>query len=101
MMDITRCGLDIAKQVFQVHMVNERGGVRGRKTLARARTGVLRAVGGEAAAAFDGGTPRGPLEIRLTFWFESRPAMDLKVSTTRTMTFGRLCVIRRGWCCTA
>jgi transposase len=36
-MDITRCGLDIAKQVFQVHMANERGVVRGRKTLPRAR----------------------------------------------------------------
>jgi transposase len=37
MMDITRCGLDIAKQVFQVHLVNERGAVKGRKTLPRAR----------------------------------------------------------------
>ena len=44
MMDITRCGLDIAKQVFQVHLVNERGAVKGRKTLPRAGTGVLRAV---------------------------------------------------------
>src|ERR1700693_2477864 len=37
MMDITRCGLDIAKQVFQVHLVNGRGAVKGRKTLPRAR----------------------------------------------------------------
>src|SRR5690242_18849562 len=36
-MKVTRCGLDIAKQVFQVHAVDERGAVRGRKTLARAK----------------------------------------------------------------
>jgi transposase len=36
-MKFTHCGLDIAKQVFQVHGVNERGVVKGRKTLARAR----------------------------------------------------------------
>src|SRR3984893_114113 len=36
-MKFTRCGLDIAKQVFQVHGVNERGAVKGRKTLARAK----------------------------------------------------------------
>ncbi len=34
-MKFTRCGLDIAKQVFQVHGVNEHGRVEGRKTLAR------------------------------------------------------------------
>jgi hypothetical protein len=43
MMDITRGGLDIAKQVFQVHLVNERGAVKGRKTLPRARVLVTRA----------------------------------------------------------
>ena len=32
-MKFTRCGLDIAKQVFQVHGVNEHGVVQGRKTL--------------------------------------------------------------------
>ena len=37
MMDITRCRLDIAKQVIQVHLVNERGRLRVRKTLPRAR----------------------------------------------------------------
>lgn len=36
-MNFTRCGLDIAKQVFQVHGVNEHGVVKGRKTLPRAR----------------------------------------------------------------
>jgi transposase len=36
-MKFTRCGLDIAKQVFQVHGVNERGAVKGRKRLARAK----------------------------------------------------------------
>lgn len=36
-MNITRCGLDIAKQVFQVHGVNERGAVKGRKTLTRGK----------------------------------------------------------------
>ena len=36
-MKFTRCGLDIAKQVFQVHGVNEHGVVRGRKTLPRAK----------------------------------------------------------------
>jgi transposase len=36
-MKFTRCGLDIAKQVFQVHGVNEQGAVKGRKTLARAK----------------------------------------------------------------
>ncbi len=36
-MNFTRCGLDIAKQVFQVHGVNEHGVVKGRKTLARAK----------------------------------------------------------------
>lgn len=40
-MNFTRCGLDIAKQVFQVHGVNEHGIVhgivKGRKTLARAK----------------------------------------------------------------
>lgn len=34
-MKLTRCGLDIAKQVFQVHGVNERGVVQVRKTLPR------------------------------------------------------------------
>ena len=36
-MKFTRCGLDIAKQVFQVHGVNEHGVVRGRKRLPRAK----------------------------------------------------------------
>jgi transposase len=36
-MKFTRCGLDIAKQVFQVHGVNEHGVVKGRKTLPRAK----------------------------------------------------------------
>lgn len=36
-MKFTRCGLDIAKQVFQVHGVNEHGVVKGRKTLGRAK----------------------------------------------------------------
>jgi hypothetical protein len=54
---------------------------------------------GEATAAFEG--PHGPLEIRLTFWFESRRAMDSKVSTTRTMRLARLCVTLRWWCCAA
>jgi transposase len=36
-MKFTRCGLDIAKQVFQVHGVNEHGVVKGRKTLARGK----------------------------------------------------------------
>ena len=36
-MNITRCGLDIAKQVFQVHGVNERGAVKGRKALIRGK----------------------------------------------------------------
>jgi transposase len=36
-MKFTRCGLDIAKQVFQVHGVNERGAVKGRKKLARTK----------------------------------------------------------------
>jgi transposase len=36
-MKFTRCGLDIAKQVFQVHGVNEHGVMKGRKTLARAK----------------------------------------------------------------
>lgn len=36
-MKFTRCGLDIAKQVFQVHGVNEHGVVRVRRTLQRAR----------------------------------------------------------------
>jgi transposase len=36
-MNITRCGLDIAKQVFQVHGVNEHGVVKGRRTLPRAK----------------------------------------------------------------
>ena len=34
-MNVTRCGFDIAKRVFQVHGVDERGGVKVRKTLAR------------------------------------------------------------------
>ena len=34
-MKFTRCGVDIAKQVFQVHGVNEHGVVKGRKTLPR------------------------------------------------------------------
>ena len=34
-MNVTRCGLDIAKQVFQVHGVNEHGGVQVRKSLPR------------------------------------------------------------------
>lgn len=37
MMKITRCGLDIAKRVFQVHGVNEHGVVKARKTLARGK----------------------------------------------------------------
>src|SRR5262252_4300252 len=36
-MKFTRCGLYIAKQAFQVHGVNERGAVKGRKQLARAK----------------------------------------------------------------
>jgi transposase len=36
-MKFTRCGLDIAKQVFQVHGVNEHGVVKCRKTLPRAK----------------------------------------------------------------
>lgn len=36
-MKFTRCGLDIAKQVFQVHGVNERGAMKGRRTLPRAK----------------------------------------------------------------
>jgi transposase len=36
-MTFTRCGLDIAKQVFEIHGVNERGAVKGRKTLPRAK----------------------------------------------------------------
>src|SRR5256885_1771313 len=36
-MKFTRCGLDIAKLVFQVHGVNEHGVVKGRKTLPRAK----------------------------------------------------------------
>ncbi|HZT01331.1 MAG TPA: IS110 family transposase [Steroidobacteraceae bacterium] len=36
-MNITRCGLDIAKAVFQVHGVNEHGAVQGRKSLARGK----------------------------------------------------------------
>ena len=36
-MKLTRCGLDIAKQVLQVHGVNEHGVVKARKTLARAK----------------------------------------------------------------
>ncbi len=36
-MKITRVGLDIAKQVFQVHGVDEHGKVRARKQLARAK----------------------------------------------------------------
>jgi transposase len=36
-MKFTRCGLDIAKQVFQVHGVNEYGVVKGRKLLPRAK----------------------------------------------------------------
>lgn len=36
-MKFTRCGLDIAKQVFQVHGVNERGVVGVRRTLPRAK----------------------------------------------------------------
>lgn len=36
-MKFTRCGLDIAKQVFEVHGVNEHGVAKGRKTLARAK----------------------------------------------------------------
>jgi transposase len=36
-MKFTRCGLDIAKQVFQVHGVNEHGVVQGRKMLPRAK----------------------------------------------------------------
>jgi transposase len=37
MVKFTRCGLDIAKQVFQVHSVNERGAAKACKTLARAK----------------------------------------------------------------
>jgi transposase len=36
-MNFTRCGLDIAKQVFQVHGVNEHGAVKGRRSLPRAQ----------------------------------------------------------------
>ena len=36
-MKFTRCGVDIAKVVFQVHGVNPHGVVKGRKTLARAK----------------------------------------------------------------
>lgn len=36
-MKFTRCGLDIAKQVFQVHGVNEHGVAKGRKTLGRTK----------------------------------------------------------------
>jgi transposase len=36
-MKFTRCGLDIAKQVFQVHGVNEHGVVKTRKTLPRGK----------------------------------------------------------------
>ena len=36
-MKFTRCGLDIAKQVFQVHGVNEHGVVKGCKTLPRGK----------------------------------------------------------------
>jgi len=36
-MKFTRCGLDIAKVVFQVHGVNEHGVVKARKTLPRAK----------------------------------------------------------------
>ena len=36
-MKFTRCGLDIAKQVFQVHGVNEHGVVKACKTLQRAK----------------------------------------------------------------
>lgn len=36
-MKFTRCGLDIAKQVFQVHGVNEHGVVKGRRVLPRAK----------------------------------------------------------------
>jgi transposase len=37
MTKITRVGLDIAKQVFQVHGIDERGKVTVRKQLARAK----------------------------------------------------------------
>jgi transposase len=36
-MKVARCGLDIAKQVFQVHCVDDRGRVLLRKTLARSK----------------------------------------------------------------
>ena len=36
-MKLTRCGLDIAKQVFQMHGVDDQGVVRARKTLGRAK----------------------------------------------------------------
>jgi transposase len=36
-MKVARVGLDIAKQVFQVHGVNEHGVAKVRKTLARAK----------------------------------------------------------------
>ncbi len=36
-MNIARCGLDIAKQVFQVHAVDDRGQVLLRKTLPRSK----------------------------------------------------------------
>jgi transposase len=36
-MKFTRCGLDIAKQVFQVHGVNEHGVVKGRRVLPRVK----------------------------------------------------------------
>jgi transposase len=37
MVKFTRCGLDLAKQVFQVHGINENGTVIERKTLTRAK----------------------------------------------------------------
>lgn len=36
-MKFTRCGLDIAKQDFQVHGVNKLAAVKGREQLARAK----------------------------------------------------------------
>jgi transposase len=36
-MKVARCGLDIAKQVFQVHCVDDRGHILLRKTLSRSK----------------------------------------------------------------
>ena len=47
-MNITRVGLDIAKQVFQVHGVDEHGKARLRKKLSASRdAGILRPAAAE------------------------------------------------------